>query len=293
MSKRPPPIPPILSHAGPILERYDVLYVDVWGVVHDGHRAIQSACDALVKFRALGGTVVLVSNAPVPKERVASMLDYRAVPRTAWDDIVSSGNIAIEHVRAKRYDAIHYVGPRDRDAAFFEKVAVEHVPMESAQAVVCTGLEDDTRETAETYRPLLEIALDRCLPFVCANPDIVVDVGGKLYPCAGAVAELYEKMGGEVFWAGKPHPSAYANARVAAERARGEPVETSQILAVGDSIRTDLAAAKGAGVDAIFVTTGIHRADVMTGGAIDAEKLAALFPPGTPGAVAAMDELRW
>ncbi len=285
--------PPIVTNAGNLLARYDVLFSDVWGVVHDGHTAFAGACDALVRFRDKGGTVILVSNAPVPKERVAGMLDFRAVPRQAWDDIVSSGGIALDHVVERGYQAVHYIGPRDRDAAFFDKISARPVALADAEAIVCTGLENDVVETADSYRLVLEQAHERNLPFVCANPDLVVDVGGTLYPCAGALADLYERMGGDVFWAGKPHPSAYASAQSAAERLRGGSVPKSKILAIGDAIRTDLAAAEGAGVDAIFVAAGIHRADAMEDGRLSEAKLARLFRPGSPPAIAAMGHLAW
>lgn len=287
------PPPEIIRHAGPLLARYDVLFCDVWGVVHDGHRAYATACDALVRFRAAGGTVILVSNAPVPEHRVASMLDYRKVPRESWDAIVSSGAIALAHLEEQRFRQVHYIGPRDRDAAFFERATARASDVTEAEAIVCTGLNDDANETAEDYRPLLDLALTRALPFVCANPDLVVDVGGRLYPCAGALAEPYERMGGSVFWAGKPHPIAFATAHAAAERIRGASVMRDRILAIGDALRTDLAAAGNAGVDALFIAAGIHREDAMQGGAVSAEKLAALFTAGKPAALAAMPILAW
>lgn len=287
------PAPPIITNAGEILSRYDVLFSDVWGVVHDGHKAFPGASDALSRFRDRGGSVILVSNAPVPKHRVARMLDLRGVPREGWDDIVSSGGIALDHIAQKGYGAVHYIGPRDRDAAFFDSVTARPVPLRDAEAIVCTGLEDDTAETPETYRPILEEARARALPFVCANPDLVVDVGGRLYPCAGALADLYEHMGGEVFWAGKPHLSAYASAHAIARQLRDGDVSKDRILAIGDAVRTDLAAAYGAGVDALFVTAGIHRDETMDGAHISREKLERLYAAGAPPAIAAMTHLRW
>jgi len=193
----------------------------------------------------------------------------------------------------KGYERVHYVGPRDRDAAFFERSAARPSALSEAQALVCTGLDNDVTETVDTYRPLLEAAHARTLPFVCANPDLVVDVGGRLYPCAGALAEVYERMGGSVFWAGKPHAIALATAHAAAERIRGETVARARILVIGDALRTDLAAAENAGLDALFIGAGIHRADAMEGDRLSAEKLARLFKPGTPPALAAMTVLAW
>jgi HAD superfamily hydrolase (TIGR01459 family) len=292
MSRRSLP-PPILAHAGELLSRYDVMFCDVWGVLHDGHRAFDAACDALLRFRDAGGTVVLVSNAPVPGDRVAAMLDTRAVPHNAYYAIVASGAIALRHVEEKGYRRLHCIGPFDRDAALFNRLTAEKTDIETADAIICTGLNDDVKETADTYRPLLEKARARNLPFVCANPDLVVDVGGTQYLCAGAIADLYERMDGEVFWAGKPHANAYVAAQAAAEDIRGAAVDRARIIAVGDSLRTDLKGAEAAGIDAIFVASGIHRDEMMGAKAIDPAKLAALFAPPAPPAIAVMERLTW
>ncbi len=286
-------VPAIIERAGLLLERYDVVFCDVWGVVHNGHTAYEGANRALARFRSQGGTVILVSNAPVPAFRVADMLDSKGVPREAWDEIVSSGAIALDHVAAQGYERVHYIGPRERDAAFFANSSAKPAAIEDAEAVVCTGLTDDINETEESYRALLQDALARKLPFVCANPDLVVDVGGKLYLCAGALADLYQNLGGEVFWAGKPHPSAYGTAHEVAESVREVEVPLKRILAIGDALRTDIQAAHNYGVDALFVASGIHRDDTVVEGQVDEEKLAKLFKPGTPKALFATLELQW
>lgn len=292
MPRRSSP-PPILAHAGELLSRYDVMFCDVWGVLHDGHHAFDEACDTLLRFRAGGGTVILVSNAPVPGERVAVMLDSRAVPREAYDGIIASGEIALRHIAEKGYQRLFCIGPAERDAATFTRLKAERTGVDTADAILCTGLNDDLEETADDYRPLLERARARALPFVCANPDLVVDVGGRQYLCAGAIADLYERMDGEVFWAGKPHANAYDAAHAAAEVQRGTPVSRQRIIAVGDSLRTDLKGAEAAGIDAIFVASGIHRDEMMGSGALDAEKLAILFAPPAPPAIAIMERLTW
>jgi HAD superfamily hydrolase (TIGR01459 family) len=285
--------PPIVTGAGSLLARYDVLFCDVWGVVHDGVRAYVGATDALMRFRAEGGVVVLLTNAPVPIPRVEAMLEARHVPPQAYDAIVSSGEIALAHVREQNYSAVHFIGPRARDAAFFEKASAKDAPLGEAEAVVCTGLVDDVNETVESYRDLLANAHALKLPFVCANPDLVVDVGGRLFLCAGALADAYAHLGGSVFWAGKPHAVAYDTARATAQRIRGSDVASEKILVIGDAIRTDLAGAQGAGLDALFVAGGIHAHDAISNGEIDPAKLAKLFAPGAPGAVAAMSRLAW
>ena len=293
MSARSLAPPPVLRHAGELLARYDVLFCDVWGVLHDGNRAFAEACDALLRFRAGGGVVILVSNAPVPSERVAVMLDARAVPRQAWDAIIASGEIALRHIAEKGYERIFCIGPAERDRATFERLAARLTPLEDAQAILCTGLNDDLTETPEDYRGLLMRARARRLPLVCANPDLVVDVGGRQFICAGAIADLYERMDGEVFWAGKPHANAYDTAQAAAEGVRGAAVDRKRILAIGDSLRTDLKGAEAAGIDAIFIASGIHRDETMGTGELSADKLAVLFAPPAPPALAVMRKLVW
>jgi HAD superfamily hydrolase (TIGR01459 family) len=285
--------PQTLTAAGDVMSRHDVIFCDVWGVIHDGINAFPAACDALMRFRAGGGTVVLVSNAPVPQERVAAMLASKSVPRETYDAIVSSGDIALREVARAGYQALHCIGPQDRDSALFAKLNGRAVGLAQADAILCSGLNDDIGETAESYRPLLETALARAMPFVCANPDLLVDVGGRLYLCAGAIADLYEHMGGAVYWAGKPHASAYGTALSVAQELRGEVIEQARILAIGDALRTDLKAAHNAGVAALFIAAGIHRHDTMDGEAINPAKLAALFDGQTTTAVGAMPYLVW
>lgn len=286
--------PPIITNAGPLLARYHVAFCDVWGVMHNGHHAHAESGEALARFRAQGGTVVLVSNAPVPAAGVERVLTKTGVRRDAWDAIVSSGDIALRHIAEQGYQHLHRIGPASRDSMLFARLPGSNAALADADAIVCTGLVDEINHTVETYRPLIEEGVARALPLVCANPDLVVDVGDKRYLCAGSIAAEYERRGGAVFWAGKPHPSAYDAALERAGALRGTKPDRKRILAIGDAVRTDLAAAHGMGVDALFIAAGIHNDEVLAGGEIGADKLAALFaPPGTPPAIAAMTQLRW
>ncbi len=286
------PPPEIVDSCAALLERYDVLFCDIWGVLHDGTRAFAEANLALRTFRERGGTVVLVSNAPTPAGNVARVLDEKGVDRAAWDAIVSSGDLALAHIRTRGWTRLHHIGPERRDRAFFSALGGLSVAIDEAEAMACTGLVDDRRETAEDYRSRLEAARDRNLTLVCANPDLVVHVGHELLVCAGALGALYEAIGGAVFWAGKPYPISYQTALAEAARLRGSPVASAQVLAIGDSIRTDLAAAAGAGIDALFIASGIHRDEAMAGGAVSTEAIAGLFSGGGPPAVAAASALK-
>jgi HAD superfamily hydrolase (TIGR01459 family) len=286
--------PPIVTQAGPILVRYEAVFCDVWGVMHNGRVAYAESGDALARFRSRGGTVVLVSNAPVPAAGVERVLERTGVRRDAWDAVVSSGDIALTHIAEKGYLRLHRIGPSRRDSMLFARLPGGSVALSEADAIVCTGLADEANETVETYRGLIEEGVARGLPFVCANPDLVVDVGDRRYLCAGSLAAEYECRGGSVFWAGKPHPSAYEAELAKARELRGATPDFTRILAIGDAVRTDLAAAQGMGVDALFIASGIHHQDVLAGGEIDPDRLAAFFAaPGTPSALAAMTQLRW
>ncbi|MDX6806882.1 TIGR01459 family HAD-type hydrolase [Terrihabitans rhizophilus] len=242
-----------------LVANYDVVLCDVWGVLHNGVAAWPSASEALVKFRGMGGTVVLVSNAPRPVRDVEAMLDQLGVPRGAYDAIITSGAVTRTEIDRRGIKFIHPIGPQ-RDNGLFD--GLELVPVEEAQLAVVTGLEDDTRETPEDYRTRLTDMHAHGLDLICANPDRVVERGDQLVWCAGAVAELYEQVGGEVLYIGKPFPGIYERALEIASTLRGSPVPKARALAIGDSMITDVAGANAFGVDCLFVTGGIHGADI-------------------------------
>lgn len=282
--------PRIVTSVAEILEGFDVVFCDVWGVVHNGVTAYLPATEALVRFRDRGGTVVLLSNAPNPSSAVARFLDARRVRRDCWDALVTSGDITCAHVAEMGYEAVHHIGPA-RDLALFEHLHARRVALADAQAIVATGLVDDLNETGESYRGLLEGAGRRGMPLVCANPDLVVEVGGRLYPCAGAIATVYAQMGGEVFWAGKPHASAYTMAYKTAQRIRGGEIDTRRILGIGDAVRTDLKGAHDFGIASLFIAGGIHRDELFRDGQIDQAALARLLAAPAPQPMAVMGEL--
>jgi ribonucleotide monophosphatase NagD (HAD superfamily) len=189
---------------------------------------------------------------------------------------------------------MHWVGPSKRDYALYVRLNEPSTPLPEADSIICTGLVDDRNETVADYKGLIEEGVARALPFVCANPDLVVDVGAVQLLCAGSIATEYERQGGEVFWAGKPHPAAYGTALDRVAELRGSKPALGRILGIGDAVRTDLASAHGLGVDGLFIAAGIHKDELLQGGAIDPARLARLFePPGTPPAIAAMTHLVW
>lgn len=281
---------PILKQAGALLARYDVLISDVWGVVHDGLWALEPACAALTAFRERGGAVVLLSNAPGPSEQVARLLDAKRVPRTAWDRLVTSGDVTRALIAESHHRLVYHIGWAS-DRAVFDGLDVELVDEARADLVVATELNDYRTEQPEQYRPLLSRFAERGLPFVCGNPDLVVHVGEDLLPCAGSLATIYEELGGSVAWAGKPYRPAYELALAAAREARGGRVEAGKVLVIGDAVRTDLAGARMMGFDSLFIAGGIHRDETMRGGAVDPAGLGKVLeglPVQPIGAMAAL-----
>lgn len=242
--------------------RYDVLFCDVWGVVHDGVAATPEAVDALTRFRQNGGTVVLVTNAPRPRGPIIAMLDSMGVSREAYDALVSSGDVTVEMIIERGDAPVHHIGP-PRDLPLFEEAAKRGanpplVSLADASYVICSGLFGDT-DPLEHYDATLAQMKARAMPLICANPDIVVHSGDRLLYCAGAIAERYAAIGGPVTLIGKPHPRIYQTVRAAAQRLRGKPIQSERILAIGDGMFTDILGAKREGVDSILITSGIHR----------------------------------
>lgn len=267
----------------------EVVLSDIWGVVHNGVESFPEACAALHACRQQGGTVILITNAPRPADSVQRQLRKLGVADDIYDAIVSSGDLTRSFVADHPGQKIFWVGP-DRDSSIHRGLDAVMTPLEAANYIICTGLFDDETETPEDYRSMLMQALDRKLPLVCANPDIVVERGDRLIYCAGAVAELYRELGGEVIFYGKPHRPIYERAMALAAERRGHPVDLRKVLAIGDSVRTDLAGAHGFGIDLLFVTRGIHSEEFAGVDQLDAASVKELFghPPK-----ALMRELRW
>jgi HAD superfamily hydrolase (TIGR01459 family) len=282
-----------IAGLGEIAPRYDLILCDVWGVLHNGVAAWPGAGDALTRFREAGGTVVLVSNAPRPGPAVVEQLDRLAVRRSAFDDIVTSGDITRGVVIERAGQPLHHLGP-PRDLPIFEGLDARFAPIEEAAYVICSGLLDDDNDRIEDYRPSFERMRARDLLMICANPDLVVERGDVLVPCAGALAQLYESMGGEVYYAGKPHRPVYEAALARAAAIRGAPVDPDRVLAVGDAIRTDIAGAATIGAATLLVARGIHTEEIGLGhGPLDPARAGPWLERQTHRPTAAIDKLVW
>lgn len=252
----------IIASLADISDRYRAVYCDLWGCLHNGKAPFPAAVAALQAFRAKGGTVLLLTNSPRPAPAVAAQLDGLGVPRDCWDVIASSGDAAQAAMLAGAVGRrVWHLGP-PKDEAFFSTFApdlppstIERVAFDVAEGIVCTGLFDDQTESPEDYRPRLLMARERGLKMLCANPDKVVDLGHKRIFCAGALAEAYAEMGGEVLYFGKPHPPIYDLARKRLTALAD--VAPEEVLCIGDGPETDIAGAAAEGLDALFVTGGL------------------------------------
>jgi HAD superfamily hydrolase (TIGR01459 family) len=284
--------PPLLPHFSALAPDYDVLLCDVWGVVHNGVDAFPHACDALMRARARGAVVVFITNSPRPSEQVGRQLERLHVPRETYDAMVSSGDVTRSVIMGRRGQTLCHIGP-ERDRSVFAGLDVRFAPLETADYVVCSGLEDDDTETPEDYRGRLQAMLKRRLFMVCGNPDVVVERGDRLVYCAGAIADLYAAMGGEVLYAGKPYRPIYDMALDKAKAAAGTEPALARVLAIGDSIRTDLKGARTLGVDFLFVTSGIHAEELGGRERPDARALESAFAVAGAVPKALMRQLVW
>jgi len=278
---------PIVASIAPFAADADAFVCDIWGVIHNGVAAYPCAVEACLKFREAGGIVVLLSNAPRPSTAVETQLARLGVSRTAYDAVVTSGDLTRRLIAERKGVSLFHLGP-DRDRGLFEGLDVSLVDADAARLIVCSGLFDDTREGPEDYRTRLSALAARRLPMICANPDIVVERGDRLVYCAGALASLYEELGGNVIYAGKPHAPIYDMVSEIIASLKGPPVPRARMLAIGDGIRTDIAGALRAGMRAVFVASAVH-----VDAPLEETTLSTLFEGLEGRPVAAMPALAW
>lgn len=255
----------ILTSFSEISTDYTLALVDIWGCVHNGREVYKAAEAALTAFRQAGGCVVLVTNAPRPRDGVQAQLDRMGLARNAYDGIATSGDAAQAGMLMGAVGRrVWHLGP-PKDDAFFttlpdwaaDQPPINRVSFDEAEGIICTGPFDEMTETPEDYRGRFLSAKARGLKLLCANPDIVVDYGETRIYCAGALAQLYDEMGGESFYFGKPHPPIYDLARRVASQSTGLRFSEDRTIAIGDGIHTDIKGGIGEGIDTLFITGGL------------------------------------
>ena len=244
-----------------LASRYDVLLCDVWGVIHNGRESFPAACAALGRFRAEVGPVILISNAPRPHPPIVEQMDSLGVPRAAWTKLITSGD-ATRELLAQRGGKVWKIGP-DRDEVLYDGLGLADAGPDDADFICVTGPYDDETDEPADYRERFETCVARGLDLICANPDIVVQRGERLIYCGGALAQLYESLGGRAVMAGKPYAPIYQMALKAAEAELSRPVDTARVLCVGDGLPTDIRGANARGLDILFVANGIHGGETV------------------------------
>lgn len=239
-----------------VFNEYDIIFCDVWGVLHNGEMAYPAAPGALRRAREAGKCVILLTNSPRPRADVKMQLAALNVHDDCYDEVVTSGDVTRVLIASAPPEVFH-IGAT-RDLSLYVGTHAELVEEQDAKVIVCTGLFDDETENPEDYAPLLARLRARDLPFICANPDIVVERGERMIFCAGAIARAYSLLGGRTLVAGKPHAPIYELALKEAEKIKGHPVDRARVLAIGDGLLTDVKGAMNNNIDLLYVSSGIH-----------------------------------
>ncbi|MCZ4354510.1 TIGR01459 family HAD-type hydrolase [Roseovarius aestuarii] len=269
----------IIQSLTEVSDRYDALFVDLWGCMHNGVTAYPEAVAAMQAYRAKGGRVVLVTNSPKPRAGVAAQLAEFGVPDDTYDSIATSGDSARAAMfRGVVGDKVYFMGDWARDSGFFapmevveEPLDISRVSLDQATGIVCCGPFDPMADPAENRSDFL-YAKQKGMKLLCANPDIVVDRGTRREWCAGALAQLYTEMGGESLYFGKPHPPIYdlARRRLAEVDAN---IGDAGILAIGDGAHTDITGAMGEDIDSLFISGGLAAEETKTDHSPDPDAL--------------------
>jgi HAD superfamily hydrolase (TIGR01459 family) len=276
-----------------IAPAYDVLLCDVWGVIHNGRESFPQACEALARYREEVGPVILISNSPRPRGPVIEQLDSLGVPRESWSEIVTSGDATRVLLAERAPGPVWAIGP-DRDQPLYDGLGLEFSELHDAKFVSVTGPYDDENDEPTDYRGRFEACIERGLELICANPDIVVQRGDQLIYCGGALAQLYESLGGKVTMAGKPYPAIYEICLADAARRLGARLNRSRVLCIGDGLPTDIRGANARNLDVLFIASGIHGGETIgPDGRLNAAAVADLLRQDGLSATWAMADLVW
>jgi HAD superfamily hydrolase (TIGR01459 family) len=284
--------PAAISGLSEIAGDYRFILSDVWGVLHNGVRGYEAAAGALARFRAQGGRVVLITNAPRRASQIVEMLARFKIDPASYDEIVTSGEVARLILKKQPAARIYHLGP-DRDRPIYDGLPNMFVDEAEADLISCTGLFDDTKETPDDYRDQLARLAKRKVPMLCVNPDRVVERGGDLVWCAGALADVYEAYGGSTAIVGKPYAPIYDMALDRFATLAGAPVSKGEVLAIGDSAPTDVRGAHDQGFDVLFVTGGIHIAEFGDHGGTNEGAVGDFLAAAGLGARNFIDYLKW
>ncbi len=287
--------PELLSGLSVVTSQYDALLCDIWGVLHNGRQHFPPAYEAIRRFKAERGPVVLISNSPRPRDDLIRQLASLGILEDGFSEVVSSGDATRDYLRRFAVSGPAWrIGPA-RDDVLYAGIDMTFTSQpDEAAFISCSGPFDDENDTLDQYQHAFTIAAQKKLVMICANPDKVVQRGDKIIMCAGSLADLYASLGGPVVMAGKPYAPIYELCYAALDRLAGKAIDKSRILAIGDGLPTDVLGANGQGLDLLFIAAGIHAAEATDAqGRLDPLRLKALLDVQTAEAKYVADALRW
>ena len=235
-----------------IADNYQLFYVDLWGVVHNGVSLHQEAVKTLKEISKLNKDYVLLTNAPRPNSAVRTFLEKLGLEKEIRDHVFTSGEAALNYLKKNflKKSFFHLGPPRDFDLfKDFEKMKSNEI--ENSEYILCTGLFDDYDKDLDYYKNLFNKNVEKQM--ICTNPDLIVDRGGMRELCAGSVAMVFEKMGGQVIYFGKPYPEVYN---------QSIDNKNKKILSIGDNLNTDIKGANLLNFDSLIISNGIHKKEI-------------------------------
>ena len=231
-----------------IINEIDLLFIDIWGVLHNGIKLYEESVNVLNKLEQYKKEYILLTNAPRPNNTVIRFLKNMGLDDRKCSRVSTSGEVALKYLKSKYKDLkFYHVGPpRDFDLfKSFEEFKVNN--LDECDFIICTGLYDNFSEDLNYYKDLLKNKIDKKM--VCTNPDLIVDRGSKRELCAGSVAKIFENLGGEVEYFGKPYPLIYN---------KSADIKNKKIICIGDNLNTDIRGANIQNFKSLFITTGVH-----------------------------------
>ena len=239
-----------------VAQNYSLFYIDLWGVVHNGISLHQEAIKTLKELSKINKEYVLLTNAPRPSSTVKIFLEKMGVDKDIQEHVFSSGEAALKYLKNNLFSQkFYHIGPpRDFDL-FIDFKKMKSEDLNQADYFLCTGLFDKHDRDLNYYKELLEKKVDKKM--ICTNPDLIVDRGNKRELCAGSVAMIFEKMGGEVVYFGKPYPEVYN---------QSINNKNKKILCIGDNLNTDIKGANLLNYDSLLVCSGVHKNEIEKSG---------------------------
>jgi HAD superfamily hydrolase (TIGR01459 family) len=239
-----------------IVENYDIFYIDLWGVIHNGINLHKSAIEALEEITKAKKKYVLLTNAPRPNKTVKSFLEKMGMNEEIRENVYSSGEAALSYLKNNLLDEkFYHLGPSKDFDLFLDFKKNKTADIEESSYLLCTGLFEEYGEDLKYYKELFKKHINKKM--ICTNPDLIVDRGGKRELCAGSVALVFEKMGGKVVYFGKPFPEVYN---------QSINNQGKKVLSIGDNLNTDIKGANLLNYDSLIISNGVHKDEIKEEG---------------------------